>query len=325
MEVERKALYNLMRMNWMQDPTMQVEPWQVEDYRILDLKHLFERLHVHDLQLDKNHFLGLADQVDTPEELTALLLEDSEYEPIVYDQIYLLLFELWRRFITDRPCLSIFCDEFDAQIYLYDNHELDNNESIQDVIATLQKILEENTDKGIDPHDVFRLLMSNCAHDLESFFYDYILDQIENGNEAYAFELIDAFRPYVEDIKWYEFLRTRLLALSQVTATQKNLRLLVEKYADEKDLEFNLEVLTFMVKAGDPEVFAKLVRKTLPLISIEGDLQDLLEICADFYHYLDLEKKEQAIRKILVKRSHFHPEGHVSPQDSARSELLSTL
>ena len=33
MDAERRALYNSLRMHWLLDPNMAVEPWQVEDYR----------------------------------------------------------------------------------------------------------------------------------------------------------------------------------------------------------------------------------------------------------------------------------------------------
>lgn len=327
MEIERRALYNLMRMNWLRDSSMTVAPWQVENYRELPLDLLWERLHAHGIQLDKDYFLGLAESVDTPEELTAFLLEDiePEPEPIVYDQIYLLVFELWRRFITDRPCLSIFCDELDNQIHLYDTIKQEKDESIQDVISTLQTILDENADKGADPHDVFKLIASNCAHDLESFLYDYISDQLDNGNETYANELLDAFKGYVADIRWYEFLRTRLLMLAPKADAKRYLNQLIDCYGDDEDLEFNLEVLAFMVKTGNRELFSKLLKKTLPLIAVEGDFQDLLDICADFYHFLDLEAQEQMIRKILSKRTKFNVENEIHRKDPGVAELLATL
>lgn len=327
MEIERRALYNLMRMNWLRDPSMAVTPWQVENYRELSLNILYQRLSLHDLQLDKEHFLSLADEVDTPEELTAMLLEDTETppEPTVYDQIYLLIFELWRRYITDRPCLSIFCDELDHQIHLYDMEKQDNAEAIQDILSNLQAILDENTDKGAKAQDVFKLFSSNCAHDLESFLYDYISDQLDNDHDAYANELIDGFISYVEDIKWYEFLRVRLIMSDPRSDGKRLLGHLIDRYSNEQDLEFNLEVLTYMVKVGNRELFIKLVKKTLPLISIEADFQDLLDICADFYHFLDMEAKEKTIKMLITRRTHIHIESIFNPKDPAVTELLSVL
>lgn len=303
---------------------MSVEPWQVEDYRAIALPKIFERLGAHEFKLDKEYFLKLASQVDSPEELTNLLLEDEELNPIVYDQVYLLIFELWRRFITDLPCLSIFCDEFDHQAYIYDENRA-NIEAIQDAIASLQNILDENTDKGLDPHQVFKLVASHCAHDLESFIYDYIYEQIDNGNVSYATELVDGFKAYMSDSKWYDFLRTKLLSLSDEENAQRYVKDLIDRYKDEKDLEFNFEVLSFMVKVASEESFNRLAKKTLPLITIEVDFHDLLEISIEFYHYLDLEVKEQLLKEILAKRSHLHLDGAIPSKDPVRAEYLAVL
>lgn len=327
MEIERRALYNLMRMNWLRDPSMAVTPWQVEDYRELSLNMLYQRLAVHGLKLDKEHFLSLAEEVDTPEELTALLLEDSDTppEPTVYDQIYLLLFELWRRHVTDRPCLSIFCDELDYHIHHYDMEKPADDESIQDIISNLQTILDENADKGADPHSVFELFSSNCAHDLESFLYDYISDRLDTGNDTYANELLDGFIGYVSDIKWYEFLRLRLRMRDPGTDGKRLLLHLIDRYNDDRDLEFNLELLAYMVKAGNRELFIKMIKNTVPLLSIEADFQDVLDICADFFHFLDMEPQEDAVKKLIAGRASLDIESPFNPKDPALAQLISIL
>lgn len=327
MDIERRALYNLLRMNWLRDPSMPAEPWQVDDYRSLPLDTLFKRLNAHNFQIGPDYFISLAGEVDTPEDFTALLIEDVEPlpEPKVNDQIYLLVLELWRRLVPDRPSLSIFCDDLDYQIHLYDTEKNHNSESIQDAVAMLQTILDENTDKGAEPHDVFKLIASNCAHDLESFLYDYISDQLDNGNEAYAQDLLDGFKSYVTDIKWFEFLHARLLMLAPKAEGKRHLGLLIDRYIEDQDLEFNLELLAFMVKAGSPDFFSKIVKLTLPLISVEGDFADLLDICADFYHFLDIEPAEAAIKKITAKRKNLAMEAPISQKDPAMRELLALL
>lgn len=303
---------------------MPAEPWQVEDYRALTSEKLFERLRFHDIHLDKDYLLSLAEEVDTPEELTVLLLEDIEPAPTPteYDQIYLLFFELWRRFITDRPCLSIFCDELDHQIHLHDMENHHNDEAIQDIISNLQIILDENTDKGVDPQEVFKLISSNCAHDIETFLFDYISEQVEIENDTYASELLDGFIVYIEDVKWFDFLRMRLLMHAPKSDSTRFLSQLIDRYSEDKDLEFNLEMLAYMVKASNLELFLKLVKKTLPLIAIEADFQDLLDICSDFFHYLDMEPQEIAVQKILAKRRHLNIQNAFKPKDPDATALL---
>lgn len=326
MQIERRALYNLMRMNWLLDPSLPAEPWQVEDYRSLPLKSLFERLSLHDISLEKESFAAYADQVDSPEELLELFLADINVDIATQDKIYLLIFELWRRIVTDRPCLSIFCDELDHQIYLYDHKSSENNiESLQDIVASLQTILDENTDNGVDAAEVFASICSGCANDIESFLYDYTSDQLDHNNEAYAGDLIDGFINYVKDVKWFDFLRVRLTEMQNHSDSQKFLNQLLEHYSNDKDLEFNMELLSFMVQHVSKEQFSKLVKKTIPLLTNEEDFQDLVSLCVDFYHFLDHEEKERNLQKILSKRSKRSLDEPITAKDSAVSELLSIL
>jgi len=214
MEIGKKALYNLMRMNWLLDPSLPAEPWQVEDYRSISLDTLFKRLSAHDIRLDKVSFTAFAEEAKDPEDLTEQLLSDVEANAASHDQVYLLVFELWRRLSFDRACLSVFCDELDYRIYQYDHAKEKNWESLQDAVANLQTILDENADNGIKAEDVFDSITDNCANDIESFLYDYILDQIDSGQISYAGELLDGFLDYVSDPKWFHFLRARLFAAS---------------------------------------------------------------------------------------------------------------
>lgn len=325
MQIERRALYNLMRMNWLIDPSLPAEPWQVEDYRSLPLSELFERLDAHDLRLDRNHFIALSEEMDSPEELTDQLLHDVEMDVATQDQIYLLMFELWRRLVTDRPCLSIFCDELDYQIYHYDHDRVEFLESIQDAIANLQVILDENNDVGIAAKDVFASICAGCANNVENFLYDYISDQIDNGNNVYAGELVEGFAPYIAESKWFDFLQARIIAISESASVHELAKKLIELYLKDDDLEFNLELLSFIIQTGDRGLLLEITKKTLPLIATEEDFQDLLNICADFYHQLDLEAEELKVQKIIRKRSHFHIESSVREKDPHKDELLAIL
>ena len=182
MEIERKALYNLLRMNWMSDSNVKAEPWQVQDYRVLSLSSIFQQLSKFGLQSDRNIFLKIADPFDAPEELSDMLLKDVDISPEGQDKIYLLVFELWRRLFPEKISLSILCDELDYQIFLYDQCDPTSFESIQDIIANLQKLMDDSIDVGEKPALVFSSICAGCANDLESFLYDYIAEQIDLGN-----------------------------------------------------------------------------------------------------------------------------------------------
>lgn len=325
MYAERRALYNSLRQNWQSEPNLAVEPWQVEDYRNMPLNALFERLKLQDIHLDKSSYLKAAEELDSPEQLTDLLLEGNDADGMTHDQVYLLIFELWRRLVPEKPSLTIFCDELDHQISLYDSGRIDNAEALQDVIANLQVVIDENTDEGADPAEVFDMISHNCANDLESFLYDYIAEQMDAGDDAYATELLDDFAPYVKDTRWFDFLRARLLAPSDPQALARLLRKICAAPREKGDLEFNLEVLSFLVTAGEKEDFTKVVRKTVQLLSTEEDFQDLLTICADFYHRLDHDEIEKGIFDLIKKRTDRPLEASFLPTDPDIAVLYKIL
>jgi hypothetical protein len=186
-------------------------------------------------------------------------------------------------------------------------------------------VLDENVDQGGDPLEVFESVCAGCANDVEAFLYDYIVEQIESGNPSYASEMLDGFTDYVHDIKWFDFLKARLISLNDQETASHMGEMLALDAMKAADLEFNLELLAFLVQAGSEQAFAGLVKKTLLLLQREEDFQDLLSICVDFYHRLDIERKEEALQKLQRKRSHLHPEGIVSPKDPHFVELLSIL
>lgn len=322
MDVERRSLYNSLRMNWLHDPSVEVEAWQVEDYRSMPLEALFDKLKQKGFVLDRSSFLALAEKSDTPEDLTDVLVADTAFDAKEQDQIYLIVFELWRKLIPEKPCLSVFCDELDHQIYLYDRGESSNSEALQDALANLKVILDENVDVGIGPGEVLESINAGCANDIESFLYDYISEQIDNRNESYAWDLLDAFFNYVKDTKWFEFLKARLLFGSDPESANQILLQIIKKNASTPELEFNFEILAFLVQGGERPLFVKLVKQTIPLLEVEEDFQDLLAISAEYYRLLDLDHEEQEIQNILKKRLENPPEGVFQPNDPHIAELL---
>lgn len=325
MEMNSRALYNSLRMNWILDPTLNVETWQVEDYRAMPLDLIFEKLENHHLHLDKTTFVAYADTVETPEDLTEALLADSNIDGKNYDKVYLLIFELWRRLVPEKPSLSIFCDELDHQIHLYDSGQNQNSEAIQDTIANLQVLLDENTDSGTDPLDAFDYINAGCANEIESFLYDYISEQIDNDNESYASDLLEGFSHYVHDVKWFELLRARVLSTTEPDEANQIVEHLLEDKNAEPDIEFNLEVLAFLVSNGNEKTFLQLVKKTAELVQVEDDFQSLITICADFYHRLDREHIENALQQLLSKRTQHNPNKNFDHKDPHFADFFKIL
>lgn len=315
MELERRALYNSLRMNWLIDEETDVEPWEVENYRDLPFEKLFLRLAACGIALDPPHFHGLADSYDTPEELTDELLEGFEGDVAEQDQIYLVIFELWRRLVAEKMCLSIFCDELDHQIYLYDQGLADDAEAIQDALGNLQAILDENVDEGGDPVQVFSSVGNSCANALEGFLYDFISEQIDHDNNSYASELLDGFERYMVDEKRVTLLRARILSEAEGGGVDALVEKLVKWAVRDEDIEFSLDLLSFMIQEGDKASFIKLVKKTCELLNKEEDFQDLLTICVDYCNCLDCEGAEETIRAILSGRKERSLDDPIKPKD----------
>lgn len=325
MDIERRALFTSLRINWLEDRTVKVQPWQVEDYRALSLEDIFARLRKKDINLDRVSLAALAENADSPEELCDCLLSDSDFDASNQDQIYLLVFELWRRLINEKPCLSIFCDELDYQIFACDHGKMTRVEDIQDAIANLEVILDENTDEGADPVKVFEMVSHCCANDLETFLYDYIAEQIDNHNYPYAADLLDGFGHYVKDVTWFDFLRARLLSHADPESSDNIIRQIGQDIKKQRDLDLSLEVLAFLAKGGDPDLFRTLARQTVSFLETEEDFQELLSICADYYHFLDQDQEEQLIQQILKDRPQDALESQIQPKDVKVKEFLKII
>lgn len=323
MDIAQKALYNSLRISWLQDQQISVEPWKVEDLRTLTLEELFTRLQKREVFLDRVTFKSHADQFDSPEEFTEWLISDEALSPEEYDQTYLLLFELWRRLSPEKPSISILCDELDLQIFNYDQGDRDHIEALQDAINNLYSILEENVDRGIEPEEVFSAISEFCANDLEQFLYDYISDQIEAQAYDYANELIDQFSSFVIDKRWFDLLRARILNVTDIHQADEMIRHVFELNQEEPSLELNFDILSLLVQGGNFDFFVKVVMHTISLIENEEDLIELLHVAADFFRCLDQEEIESKIEALIQKRE--GKEGLLSQQDSDLQYFKSLL
>ncbi len=305
--LQTRALYNLLRLNAASDPTVEAAPWAIEDLRTLSLEELLSRLERAEVRVDREGFLHFAEQCDTPEDLTDLLLPD-EGEDRDRDPLYLVIFELWRRLIPEKQSLSIFCDELDHRISLYDQGELASDEEVQDGLANLLEILDENADSGEDPEETLRAIAEYCAHDLEKFICDYISDLLDSGNSLYASELIEGFSSYAADPFWFDFLRIRLIAFTDIgDASMAMYRLL------EHELEGSLliEIIRFLSANGEHQLFKIAVQKALPLLSTREEFVDVMTFIADFYRCLDDDEKEKEVQRAIEERS----AGPILPSD----------
>ncbi len=320
METRGRALYNLIQMNWQEDPSLPVQDWQTADYRSLETEKLFQRLKSLGISLDEEHLLAYGESVSSPEELTETLWTYDDLTK--FDQVYLLLFELWRRLLPEKQSLSIFCDQLDYLIDLYDQDQLEDEELLQEAIADLERILDEHVDEGGDPKQVFIEISLYCAHDLESFIYDFISDQIDQENHLYASEILDAFESYFEEKKWFDFLHMRLIANADLDEANRILAGLLQSQSKQPDLEFLLDIARFLIHQGAIPYFIETVSKARPLIQAEQDFQELLAIATQFYRLLDREEKAEKVYEMLKGRQKIPLEKEIASSDKGVKEFF---
>lgn len=324
MDFDCKSHYNNLRMRWLEDSSLEVEPWQVTDYRVLTLEEIFGQLHYLNIHLDRQSFVAYAKSAETPEDLVDLILEEDHYQE---DRIYLLLFELWRRFIPENPSLSIFCDELDFLISSYESKDksIASFEALQDILANLKEILDENTDVGANPQESFAVICDICAHDVEGFFYNFISDQIDAKNLAYASDLLEEFSPYFQDKKWFDFLGARLISFQDMLEANRIVFRILKDNAKTSDLDFYFELLDFMVLVGDWDLFVYLIEQMIPLLKTEEDFKDLLLSSSDYFSCIDRDIEDAKISAILEKRQGISSQQHLEKEDEDLCDFLKIL
>jgi hypothetical protein len=320
MELERKAIYNLLRMN---NPNLATcASWQIENYRQKSLEQLFKELEKLGLSLDSRHFIAHTEAYDTPEEFSdEIIPEDKTAQES--DRLFLIIFELWRRLVPEKRSISILCDDLDEFIYQFDSGKLNKEEELQDALSSLVALLEENLDAGLKPNELFDVIQANTANDLESFLFDFISEKIDEEEVTFASELLEDFMPFVKDKMWFEFLKAKVLSHTDQDKAEE----LLTKLSSDKllDVELSLELLEFLAQFGDEQLFLRLAKKTLKLLESEDEFQDLLLITEKYFSCLDKEEKEQKVAALLKKRSKTSHEDLLNKDDQDIKAYLNIL
>jgi hypothetical protein len=140
---------------------------------------------------------------------------------------------------------------------------------------------------------------------------------MDSGDEIYASELLDGFYSYIQEKKWFDFLKARLFAVSDSEESDLLLLGLLEQQEEDKDLELCFEISKFLVNRGDTALFFKSAQLLLLLIETEEDFKAFLELLAEFYRCLDQDKEEKSLLHILSKREHKKEEEKISPVDKS--------
>lgn len=325
MLLQKKALYNLIQLNL---PRIEkgeltisdLESWQIANYREKTDDELFQQLKGLGISFDPQQFETYGKHFEAPEEMVEELAQNRE--PLEKDHIYLVLFEMWRRYFPEKRTISIFCDELDNQMMAFD---LEQPNQVADSIAYLKQILDEHVDQSIPPKQALELIQMHCANDIQSFLFDYILSEIEAGNQKYASELLDGFLPYVENSLWFAYLDARSVILEDDEAGFYKLEQLVEAIDSQTDLALVEEMLFFIANTGNHSLFYTLAKKLLPMLKKEEDLKVFIEACYAHYDYLEIKPAALAIAKLFYSRKGMDPELPLSPIDPGLLKMQEIL
>lgn len=302
MEFKGRALYNLLTISSKEDISLQVEPWQVLNYRSLSDEVLLKKLFALNLPLTKDNFVLYADSCNSPEELVECLwIQESDIKG--HEQAYLVIFELWRRLLPNRQSLSIFCDELDALISLFDEGEDIDDEVWQKVLSELGDILDKNTEMGNNPKEVFASISQYMAHNIETFLYDFIFELLEKENEVLATSLIESFIDYVGEKKWLHLLRANLLFSSNIQAWKGLVHRLLEEEEENPSLSFLMEVLTFLTISDDSSLVSQCIKQILPLIETEEEKEELFSLMLEFCKNSNKESALNILNRISDKKA----------------------
>ncbi len=294
-----KALYNLLRLYREESGNNSVCHWQVLDYRSLSKDDLFKMFSDLDVKLNQELFESYAVYWDTPEEFTEALVGDV-LDDQCRDQLYLISFELWRRLRPDRRSLSIFFDDLDFAISLYDQDQEMGN--LKNLFIELQGIIEDQIDKRLGVEEIHSFLAQYCAHDIEKFLYDFTADQIDLENYFYAKELLEDFQEFFLNKNQFNFLNFRLIRLSDEEQAKEILTKVIRKLEEDSDLELYLDLLTSIANIPYRNILHEVKNQYLIHVQNEEDLLDFLFVLEEAYKVIGYPECQAKVSEVLEAR-----------------------
>ncbi|MBM3195569.1 MAG: hypothetical protein FJZ62_02325 [Chlamydiae bacterium] len=314
MKKEIKAHYNLLKAQVAWDPSTPHEKWMVEDLSAVSDKNLLKRLEDLKVPVSSANLKKYLEEIETPEDfLEAVTLETDGPEKV--ENVYLILFELFKRHAPKKESLSIFADGLDFLIQKYEVTSGKNWVEIVPYLKQLVHILRENLSGVKNPSEVLEKLSRHFAYDLEGFIYDFIADLIDSSQEVLAEEFIELFFDYLTKPYWFTLLEYYLKG-----ADEERLENLSDLVMEIKDFEFSLEVL-HVLKEEESDRFFPLLSHTVDFSKDEADFVELLTVAQEFFEEKDRLREMMEIKKILDSRSQIDEKRRLHPQDAACSHF----
>ena len=303
MLLQRRAVYNLIHLP---DATGldELEPWQKENYRKLPDHTLLNRLQEQGMTIPKlSTFQELASNFSSPDEMADEMAPEK-------DEIYLLLFELWRRHLPQQRCPSVFCDELDFQISCFEEGDFKKKAELEEIVEYLLQIFEDHVDEGADPAAIYHAFQEYCAHDLDGFLYGYFTFLIAEKRAEYAYELLEGYYPFVRDRSFFDFLLARIAILYNEKEGKAFLEKTIKKV---KRLDLAEEMLLYLSEEKEHGLLCLTAQKSLPMIEDEESFNELIDLLSLHFQRMQLDhhpfeqlksqaplqKKMKELRKLL--------------------------
>lgn len=294
----RKALFNCLRAQHKLEGS-DCEPWQVDDYRKWPLEKLLQWLRAFGWPLDHSQFVAYGESVEGPQELLDLLIADQPISAKQDDQLFLVIFELWRRLIPHGCNIELLCDEFDYQIEAYQQGDPVDRE-LEKAFSTLLEIVHDPSQNISQSRSIFALIADGSAQDLELCLYEFILDQLEAGAIDYAKELHAQFEKLVRDPLWFDL---ACIHWSDNEQALKLLRNLHQSLKREPQMALLFEILHYLSEREVAQEFQRFFDLAQAQILDQDEKIELQELSTIY-----LQSREQEL-----------------PQKKGRIQLLEVL
>ncbi len=286
------------------------EEWQSRNWRNSTTESLFSELHSLGIHLDKPLFLAWARESDSPEDLLLLLAPDeSEEEGLMssdqLDHLYLLLFELWRRFLPERRCLSIIADDIDHAIYEYDSLQFEDDEKsrvllshkllgyFSEYVRILQITLDQlhDMDEGQSEelqaiqkegfssleHAIFSMSLPFFVHDIRRFIFDFTLEELNHETYHDFAPIVESIAPFITPQDWGVCMKAHVVwyedeERSSILAREASKQIFSSKKQKKKyerediiDITCGFGILLLAAKSGDKGLFYSTLKSILEL------------------------------------------------------------
>ena len=308
--LETKALYNSLRMLGTDRPVSKQDSWKRKDYRGVVLQNLFEELKRLGIKGNTALFYQWKDYCETPEELVDFLSGDQEIDDETRDHIYLLIFELWRRLVPEKRCLSIVADEIDYIIYAFDSSQGVDDEAVEKAIDEWVRILNRLHDEGFTGKDALRAIEPYFAHDVPEFIIDFLLDVSSRLDHERFFPIFEKTRLFLTAFPiWVKVIDVKFCLHEDCTIVNKKLGELVAHVLtggkEESDVIFSLCEIALALERE--ELFFRLLDHVLLSIEVKEDLEVILDLLADFLSEKQYPVLKQSLEGLLRDEKRLSP------------------